>query len=109
MNYSKKIMQNIPNVGYITIDSLFKKTKLKNLDKFNYALSQLQKNGFISIGNCNDIILLKPYFFYEQHVKQNRNNFIYRWLPIVISIIALIKSFLPELALLWKLLMQLLK
>lgn len=71
MNYPQKIMKNIPNVGYITIDNLLKKSKLKNIDKFNYSLSQLQENGFICISNCNEIILLKSYFFYKQYAKQN--------------------------------------
>lgn len=103
MDYSKKIMKNIPNIGYITIDNLFRKSKLKNIDKFNYSLSQLQENGFISIDNCVGIILLKPYFSYKQYAKQNRNNFVYKWLPIAISTIALIKSFLLELVSLLKL------
>lgn len=99
-------MKNIPENTFIYVDDLFIKTKLKDKQKFNYYLYQLQDKGFIGIGNCQDIILTKSYIFLSEYLKQKRNTFIYRWLPILISTIALIKSFSPELVLLWKLLMQ---
>jgi len=40
---------------------------------------------------------------------ENRHKSLFKILPIVISIVALIKSFTPELVLLWKQLAQLLK
>jgi len=106
MDYCKIIMKNIPAKSYIYADELFVKTKLKKRDKFDYSLVQLNESNFISIGVCQDIILKQSYYAFLQLEKQKRSEFIYHWLPIVISIIALLKSFLPEITLLWNILTQ---
>lgn len=84
------------------------KTRLNHLIDHGYIKSTNDDDVFYGGATPTDVsysITLKGTEFLETNTKNN----VRFWIPIIISAIALIKSFSPQLVSLWQLLMQLLK
>ena len=100
MRYEKAIMSHIPENTAISIETFFEKTRLKNKRKFYFVLRCFQEEGFVSLGVCNDVVLIKSTEHIKHYLKQRRKDNYRFWIPIIISnaisLIALIKSFMPE-------------
>ena len=80
------------------IDSIC--SQLKNEGYIGYLHSSCDEDDYISL-----MLEHKGYSYFENKRTQNFRT----WTPIIISLIALIKSFLPELTCLMKSIVQLLK
>lgn len=90
-----------------------KKRKVVRTVKINKDLDYLFENGYIemTVYNSTDDYCAHPYLTEKGKAKLHtiRKQTAEKWIPIIISIIALIKSFMPEIILLMKQLLQLLK
>ena len=96
MRYEKAIMSHIPENTAISIETLFEKTRLKNKRKFYFVLRRFQEEGFVSLGVCNDVVLIKSTEHIKHYLKQRRKDNYRFWIPVIISILALIGAYRQE-------------
>ena len=98
---------------HIRLLTQIKKDKVIRVSKPNKDLDYLYELGYIEITQCD-----KPNDYYAQpyltekgmaRLDAERRYTLEKWIPIIISLIALVKSFIPEILWLTSQVMQLLK
>lgn len=107
------------NERYISIHDDYPLKKGDVMIRKDYAAKKYEKNLYDNKFYIKDIVRefenykpnhkLKVYFLTESEYEKQRKSNIHFWIPVIISIIALVKSFDKELIWLSKQLMQLLK
>lgn len=87
----------------------FKSPRFTN-SYINSVCKQLYKDGYISNAclSCDEYESIEIYLNYKgySYFRNERKRLIQIWFPIIISLIALFKSFLPEILLLLRLIMK---
>lgn len=101
------------NFNHIRTLKRIKRNKEIRCERPNKDLDYLYENGYIEMTVCD-----KPGDYFAQPYLTEKGKAklyditmqtVHKWVPIAISLIALVKSFLPELTWLWQQIVQLLK